>query len=334
MLRQAQHDHNIVHNIVLKFGLNFHNPHLQKTDLKFVILLDTISLFAEMNYEGARSNSIWFRRLIMANILKPLHKILLQIKQGCSLFLLALLLLPISSLSYASEPAALHSSTQLVVVRTADWNAVDGTLQRYERKAAGKKWQAVGKPVTVVVGKAGLAWGIGVLSADELGAVTNDPNKKEGDAKSPAGIFYLSRAFGYASNEQPGWKMPYISLTPYIECVDDSNSKFYNQIVDSATVSADWNSSEHMLRSDDLYRWGVVVDHNTNPPQPGRGSCIFLHIWRGPGQGTMGCTAMPIEDLESLLAWLDPARKPLLVQMPKAQYEQLKWKEKLPSLTF
>ena len=126
--------------------------------------------------------------------------------------------------------------------------------------------------------------------------------------------------------------MPYVPLTPAVECVDDTNSKFYNRVVDRGTVAPDWTSSEHMLRSDELYRWGVVVDHNSNPARPGAGSCIFLHIWRGPGQGTVGCTAMPQEQLETMLGWLDPARKPLLVQMPEQQYRSLHKKLGLPAL--
>jgi hypothetical protein len=244
---------------------------------------------------------------------------------------IVLLCLLAVSLSYAGEPGPAHSSSQLLVVTTADWNAVDGTLQRYERKGPGKKWQAVGKPITVVVGKNGLGWGAGVVSADALhNTEPNEPVKKEGDGKASAGIFRLSEAFGYAGQEQAGWRMPYISLTPAVECVDDSQSRFYNRIVDRSSVSPDWNSSEHMLRSDELYRWGVVVDDNANPPQPGSGSCIFLHIWRGQGQGTVGCTAMPREELESLLTWLNPEAKPLLVQLPVAEYRRLKGKLRLP----
>lgn len=243
----------------------------------------------------------------------------------------ALICLLLGSLSYAGGPDAIHSSRQLVVVTTVDWNAVDGTLQRYERNAPGRKWEAVGKPIPVVVGKNGLGWGVGAVPADTLrDAASGAPVKKEGDGKAPAGIFHLSEAFGYASQEQPGWKMPYVSLTASVECVDDSQSKYYNRVLDRASVSPDWNSSEHMLRSDELYRWGVVVDHNANPPQPGGGSCIFLHIWRGQEQGTVGCTAMPREQLESLLGWLDPGKKPLLVQMPVGEYQRVKGKLKLP----
>ena len=62
---------------------------------------------------------------------------------------------------------------------------------------------------------------------------------------------------------------------------------------------------------------------DTNPPGPGGGSCVFLHIWHRHDQGTAECTAMPRPELEPLLTWLDLARKPLLAQLPEAAYERL-----------
>jgi D-alanyl-D-alanine dipeptidase len=231
------------------------------------------------------------------------------------------------------EPAALHSSMQILVVTTQDWNAVDGVLHAYERPRANKKWKAVGEPIAVVVGRNGLGWGVGLASvSDETSRTASDPVKREGDVKSPAGVFRLSTSFGYAADRQAGWKMPYVNLTPSVECVDDARSKFYNRVLDRATVSPDWNSSEHMRRPDEVYRWGLVIDHNTDPVTPGVGSCVFMHIWMGPGQGTTGCTAMTQEHLESVLAWLDPAKNPLLVQLPQAQYKKLKRHWKLPGL--
>ena len=56
--------------------------------------------------------------------------------------------------------------------------------------------------------------------------------------------------------------MPYLNLTPSIECVDDAGSKYYNRIVDRSVVAPDWNSSEHMRSAGEAYRWGIVVDHN------------------------------------------------------------------------
>jgi D-alanyl-D-alanine dipeptidase len=227
----------------------------------------------------------------------------------------------------------LAPSTQLIVVTTSDWNAVDGHLQRYARARVRDDWKAVGEPIPIVVGKTGLAWGMGVLPVDQVRSAS-DPVKKEGDGKAPAGVFALGTAFGFAPQPLPGSKMPYLSLTPSVECVDDAASKFYNRVADRSAVTPDWKSSEHM-RNVDLYRWGIVVGHNggddSKPAVPGGGSCIFLHIWRGAGQGTVGCTAMPQTELESLLAWLDPARKPLLVQMPESVYERLAKEWKLPA---
>ena len=54
------------------------------------------------------------------------------------------------------QPDALHTSTQILVVTTQDWNGVEGTLQVYERPKARKRWKAVGDPIPVVVGKNGL----------------------------------------------------------------------------------------------------------------------------------------------------------------------------------
>lgn len=232
------------------------------------------------------------------------------------------------TLAEAKEPRAFSSSTQMIVVTTDTWDSPQGTLRRYERHRPGNPWQPVGPPITVMVGNAGLGWGTGLLrppAPKTSDLEKNDPVKKEGDGKAPAGVFRLSKAFGYAPQEQAGWKMPYVNLTPSIECVDDEKSKFYNTLVDTTTISPDWGSHENetMRRSDDLYRWGILVDHNANPRVPGGGSCIFMHIWKGPAQPTVGCTAMPQADMELLLGWLDPDRKPLLVQLPAAQYQKL-----------
>ncbi len=252
-------------------------------------------------------------------------------RDPCRTLPLLLALASAASQAGAAEPAALARSTQIIVVTTPDWTALQGKLQRYERDSPRKSWRRVGEPVAIVVGRNGLGWGIGVTpSNDPASRSASDPIKKEGDGKAPAGVFALGTAFGYAPQPLPGTKLPYLHLTPAVECVDDVRSKRYNRVLDRASAAPDWNSSEHMRRSDELYRWGIVVAHNANPPVAGGGSCIFLHIWSGHGRGTAGCTAMPQSDLESLLTWLDPKRRPLLVQLPAAEYERLKNRWKLP----
>jgi hypothetical protein len=142
---------------------------------------------------------------------------------------------------------ALDRSTQMIAVTTSDWNAVEGRLLRYERATVDEKWSLVGEPISIVVGRTGLAWGVGVVPTNDVEVrLAGDPIKREGDGKSPAGIFALGTAFGYASEPFQGRKMPYLNLTPSIECIDDPGSKHYNRIVDRSVVAPDWNSSEHL----------------------------------------------------------------------------------------
>jgi D-alanyl-D-alanine dipeptidase len=207
-------------------------------------------------------------------------------------------------------------TAQLVTVVSSAWTSVPATLQRYARA---KTWSPVGKPIAVVLGKSGLGWGRGLHPRSG----EDGPTKHEGDGRSPAGVFALGTAFGYAAPERAEWlSLPYARATDDLECVDDTSSSHYNQLVfRSAVAHVDWTSSEHMKRRDSLYRWGVFVDHNTAPVVPGEGSCIFLHIWRGPESSTVGCTAGDETDMKEVFAWLDPAKHPVLVQLPRPVYE-------------
>lgn len=166
-----------------------------------------------------------------------------------------------------------------------------------------------------------MAWGRGLHGQPPLAG----PVKREGDGKAPAGAFALPAAFGYAPAKRAGdLKLPYIAITDSVVGVDDLKSKHYNRILRvDASVKKDWTSQETMRRSDGLYEWGVVVGHNTDPIEPGAGSCIFLHIWRGPGQPTAGCTAMARDRIVALTRWLDAHARPVLVQLPREAYNPL-----------
>lgn len=227
---------------------------------------------------------------------------------------------------------------KLIVVTTPDWNAVRGTLTRYERKkqvtgnglhgtGTASDWQQIGEAIPIVVGRSGLAWDPGLARGHS--DLYSGPIKREGDGRSPAGVFELKRGtFGFASS-LPGSRM-YIPLTPTIECVDDPASRYYAQIVDRAEIDhMDWNSSEKM-RSVPGYRWGVVVNYNMDHPVRGDGSCIFLHQWSGPTIGTAGCTAMPADNIETVVRWVDGVDRAVLVQLPKAEYQRLRSHRQLP----
>jgi D-alanyl-D-alanine dipeptidase len=200
-------------------------------------------------------------------------------------------------------------------------------MRAFERDETASSWKQRGQAIEVVSGKKGLGQGRGLVRLDFGGA----PPKKEGDNRAPAGIFRLSSAFGYAPARSAAWiKLPYLALSRQIEGIDDPNSRHYNKLVDRAAVAKiDWRSSEQMRRDDVRYKWGVVVEHNPEKI-PGAGSCIFLHVWINSSTLTTGCTAMPESDLVHLLRWLDPARDPILVQMPRANYRAIRARYGLP----
>jgi len=242
-------------------------------------------------------------------------------------------LLAAAALAMTFTPAAAQHAAgaplQAIVSLTADWDGTDAILQRYERASARAPWRAVGEPVRAAVGRTGLAWGRGMPSGEH----GPGPEKREGDGKAPAGIFRLGPAFGYAPPDSvPYIRLPYVESRQSIKCVDDARSAHYNRLVDQDTISApDWSSHEEMRLATGVYRLGIWVSHNDAPPQPGGGSCIFMHIWQGPGIPTVGCTAMAAETLETLLRWLDPRARPVLVQSPRAAYEPLRATLHLPA---
>jgi D-alanyl-D-alanine dipeptidase len=118
-------------------------------------------------------------------------------------------------------------------------------------------------------------------------------------------------------------------MVPGTLCVDDTASAFYDLVFDPDTLpgARDWASAEAMRRDlahgDDLYKFGVIVRYNPLRIL-GAGSCIFLHVWRGPESPTAGCTAMAEEDLLEVLGWLDPKAAPLLIQGDRAFLEGLR----------
>lgn len=243
--------------------------------------------------------------------------------------LLALLLLtPIDARAdRPGEPVPVSpANRQAVVVRSTSWRAQSGTLERYARNAEGA-WLRVGGEISVMLGRSGMAWGRGLHVPLREG-----PRKREGDGKSPAGVFLLERAFGVAAGPPAGaHDFPYFQAQATSYCVEDTRSRFYNQIIDSNEVpKSSWQRWSPLRRSDALFEWGIVVTQNSPEITKAAGSCVFLHVWRGEHRPTSGCTAMPRDELETVLRWLDRKAKPLLVQLPQPTYAEQRAEWALP----
>ena len=245
------------------------------------------------------------------------------------MFLRRLLLLPLlfcACSACAQDPLTGHQ--QLIVVTTRNWDDVQGTLQLFERADDTASWTSASLPMPVVVGQKGLAWGIGLHPAQEDSFV-----KVEGDKRSPAGLFSIGTAFGFAPPAQMAYlNIDYLQLTPTIEAVDDQSSRYYNCIVDTRLVQPDWNSSEKMGRIS-LYVQGFMINHNFPNPRSGSGSAIFFHLWRNDHSGTGGCTATQLDYLSSILSWLDRSKSPVIAQLPLSAYCSVADEWNLPKIT-
>lgn len=236
------------------------------------------------------------------------------------------LLLFIALLPFAHAFELPADSTQCVVGVADDWNSSKVTLTLFQKK--GGQWIPVGDSWNGRLGKSGLVWGLGI-NPNPPGIVT----KKEGDLRSPAGVFRLGGAWGYDRSIQKDPKLPYRQVTSRDLWVEDPKSPSYNRnIVLDREPGTDWEKKQQMKQADYPHSLKLFIAHNAPPKViPNAGSSIFFHIWRGEGsRATAGCTTMPEPKLRQLIANIDPARRPLYVLLPKAEYESRRKDWKLP----
>ena len=190
----------------------------------------------------------------------------------------------------AHHTTQIGKSEQLIFATSSNSSSFHVTIHTLEKKNG--VWRLVFPTFAGSIGEKGFA------PMDD---------KREGDGKSPSGIFPLGIAFGYGASVLT--KMPYRQATVDDFWVDDVNSKDYNRWVKGKPTATSW---EKMKRDDDQYKYGVVIEYNTHPVVKGKGSAIFLHVWKN-GESTLGCVATSEQMVLKILGWLDPAKKPLII---------------------
>lgn len=130
----------------------------------------------------------------------------------------------------------------------------------------------------------------------------------EGDEKTPLGEFDLGIALGTYSKEEmkDKLKIDYKQIADTMYWVDDSNSPYYNQLIDTKTIEKNWNSAEHLI--DFPLEYELLVEIKTNPNNiPNKGSAIFLHC--NTGKPTLGCVGVYREVMEKLICVIDKNTK-------------------------
>ncbi|MGN6611048.1 MAG: L,D-transpeptidase family protein [Angustibacter sp.] len=121
--------------------------------------------------------------------------------------------------------------------------------------------------------------------------------KREGDLRTPAGVFPLRGGFGARSN--PGLRVgSWLRVGARDVWVDDPSSKLYNTH-QRTPADGRWSSAEPLLNTP-AYDYAQVIGYN-EARAPGRGSAIFLHV--DLGHGTAGCVSLPTSGLLAVLRW-------------------------------
>lgn len=131
--------------------------------------------------------------------------------------------------------------------------------------------------------------------------VINATQGREGDGKTPAGLYSLLYGF-YRKDRlsEPESHLRFIPLTPNDGWCDEPTATDYNQFV----LHPSNHSAEHLWRDDALYDLIIVNSHNSGPKKTDLGSAIFLHVARDSYQPTQGCVAFAKEDLIEIIKTL------------------------------
>ena len=124
-------------------------------------------------------------------------------------------------------------------------------------------------------------------------------DKREADGATPLGRWRLRRVLYRADwVGAPVTPLPCSAIARDDGWCDAPRDRAYNRQVKLPYPA----SCERLWREDRLYDLVCVLGHNDDPPVPGLGSAIFLHVARPDYGPTEGCIALSRADLQGLLA--------------------------------
>lgn len=175
--------------------------------------------------------------------------------------------------SWVAKLDAAQTVSQMIVVTSDRMGSTDVTVSMHTKDTNGiwvEDFSTAGK-----IGRNGLG------------------KEKEGDGKTPIGIYRFTDAFGIQPN--PGISsMPYLQVDESYYWVDDPNSKYYNRFVTTNEVEMEWNSAEHICEVTKSYNYVLALNYNEECT-PWMGCAIFLHCTNAAFGPTAGCIAIPDE---------------------------------------
>ncbi|MFJ9588321.1 hypothetical protein [Streptomyces acidicola] len=126
-------------------------------------------------------------------------------------------------------------------------------------------------------------------------------NHREGDKRSPVGVFSLSDAGGVLAD--PGAKLPYTRSASF------QAPRYW--------AKSYWHDFDYVIAIDYNRVKGTSPNDPTRPLGQSKGGSIWLHM--DHGSGTSACVSLSKPGMEYLLRTLDPAKHPVIVMGDKAE---------------
>ena len=199
----------------------------------------------------------------------------------------------------ANELETPASARQLVTVEAKVARTTYAELRTWKRTAG--CWVAAAGPYAARLGRNG-------LSSD----------RREGDGTTPTGTYPIGRTM-YGNEANPGVRFRYRRLRCGDWWDEDQSSPTYNrfQHVRCGTKPPFGGASEGMWQQPRPYPFLAVIEYNTRPVVPGRGSGMFLHAQTGGP--TIGCISLRKDQLRAVLRWLRPGDAPVITIGTSAQ---------------
>ena len=181
---------------------------------------------------------------------------------------------------------AAKDADQLLIVAGFSEDATDAWVSLHEKRSDGS-WRMV-MTTPGFIGKSGLG------------------KTREGDAKTPTGVYRFNRAFGIA--DDPGCAIPYVKVDEDTYWSGDVREGYhYNELVslkDLPGLDLESGDSEHIIDYPYHYQYCLNISYN-EAGTPGLGSAIFLHCFGPAKPFTGGCVAIPEEQMCFVMQKID-----------------------------
>lgn len=128
---------------------------------------------------------------------------------------------------------------------------------------------------------------------------------REGDGKTPVGVYTFNRAFGIA--EDPGCALPYVRAGEDTYWSGDvREGRHYNELVSLKEFpDLDKENSERILDYYLQYQYCLNISYNQEG-KAGLGSAIFLHCFGDRKPFTGGCIAIPEDKMRFVMQHVSP----------------------------